>query len=94
MKFRFAWLLALLAGFAASFAEFGLLLEDFGDRSYTRLLADGGDEAALYRLAVDVLIALHLRFQPALGASVPPYDEGRLLTEASLSPPNESIASS
>jgi aminoglycoside/choline kinase family phosphotransferase len=27
-----------------------LLIEDFGDRTYTRLLADGGDEAALYRL--------------------------------------------
>src|SRR5260370_35350372 len=61
-----------------------LLLEDFGDRTYTKLLADGGDEAALYRLAVDVQIALHRRFEPALGASVPPYDEARLLTAASL----------
>jgi N-acetylmuramate 1-kinase len=61
-----------------------LLLEDFGDRTYTKLLADGGDEAALYRLAVDVQIALHRRFEPALGASLPPYDEARLLTEASL----------
>jgi aminoglycoside/choline kinase family phosphotransferase len=61
-----------------------LLLEDFGDRTYTRLLADGGDEAALYRLAVDVLIALHARFEPALGAGLPPYDETRLLNEAAL----------
>jgi N-acetylmuramate 1-kinase len=61
-----------------------LLLEDFGDRTYTRLLADGGDEAALYRLAVDVLIALHRRFEPALGAGLPPYDETRLLNEAAL----------
>jgi len=61
-----------------------LLLEDFGDRTYTRLLADGGDEAGLYRLAVDVLIALHQRFEPALGAGVPPYDEPRLLAEAAL----------
>lgn len=61
-----------------------LLLEDFGDRTYTRLLADGGDEAALYRLAVDVLIALHRRFEPALGAGIPPYDETRLLNEAAL----------
>lgn len=61
-----------------------LLLEDFGDRTYTRLLADGGDEAALYRLAVDVLIALHRRFEPALGAGIPPYDEARLLNEAAL----------
>jgi aminoglycoside/choline kinase family phosphotransferase len=61
-----------------------LLLEDFGDRTYTRLLADGGDEASLYRLAIDVLIALHQRFEPALGAALPPYDEARLLAEASL----------
>jgi aminoglycoside/choline kinase family phosphotransferase len=61
-----------------------LLLEDFGDRTYTRLLADGADEAALYRLAVDVLIALHRRFEPALGNGIPPYDEARLLTEAAL----------
>ncbi len=61
-----------------------LLLEDFGDRTYTRLLAAGGDEAALYRLAVDVLIALHRRFEPALGAGLPLYDEARLLNEAAL----------
>ena len=35
-----------------------LLLEDFGDDTYTRLLAGGADEPALYRLAVDTLIAL------------------------------------
>ena len=61
-----------------------LLLEDFGDRTYTRLLADGGDEAALYRLAVDVLIALHRRFEPESGLGLPPYDETRLLNEAAL----------
>jgi len=61
-----------------------LLLEDFGDRTYTRLLADGGDEARLYRLAIDVLIALHRRFELALGAGVPLYDETRLLNEAAL----------
>ena len=61
-----------------------LLLEDFGDRTYTKLLAAGGDEAALYRLAVDVLIALHRRFEPALAAGLPPYDEARLLAEAAL----------
>jgi aminoglycoside/choline kinase family phosphotransferase len=61
-----------------------LLLEDFGDRTYTRLLADGGDEAALYRLAVDVLIALHRRFEPVQAEGLPPYDETRLLNEAAL----------
>jgi aminoglycoside/choline kinase family phosphotransferase len=61
-----------------------LLIEDFGDDLYTRLLAKGGDAAALYALAIDTLIALHravdLRGLPPL----PPYDPGRLLDEAAL----------
>ncbi len=61
-----------------------LLIEDFGDDVYTRLLEGGADEAALYTLAVDTLIALHR----AVGSSEPPalprYDEARLLAEAAL----------
>lgn len=34
-----------------------LLLEDLGDRTYTRALAEGADEGVLYALAVDTLIA-------------------------------------
>ena len=62
-----------------------LLLEDFGDDTYTRLLGDGADEAALYRLAVDLLIDLHRRFD-AVGnpAVAPPYDDRRLIEEAAL----------
>ncbi len=60
-----------------------LLLEDLGDNTYTRLLAEGADERALYSLAVDVLIHLQRRFDP-LAAAVPPYDESRLLAEAAL----------
>ena len=41
-----------------------LLIEDFGDDTYTRLLDRGADEAALYTLAVDTLIEL----QRAAGA--------------------------
>ena len=60
-----------------------MLLEDLGDRTFTRALDSGADEAALYRLAVDLLIELHKRFDsPAPG--VPPYDDGRLLDEATL----------
>src|SRR6266853_4151948 len=33
-----------------------LLIEDFGDDTYTRLLAGGADETALYSLAIDTLI--------------------------------------
>jgi len=61
-----------------------LLLEDFGDSTYTRLFAAGAAEAPLYTLAVDVLIALHRRFVPARPSPVPAYDDGRLLTEAAL----------
>src|SRR5258708_28654341 len=60
-----------------------LLLEDLGDDTYTRLLAEGADEAALYALAVDVLIHLQRRFDP-LAAALPPYDETPLLPEAAL----------
>jgi aminoglycoside/choline kinase family phosphotransferase len=61
-----------------------LLLEDFGDATYTRLLAQGAAEEPLYALAVDLLIALHRAFDPAAASDVPPYDDARLLTEASL----------
>ena len=60
-----------------------LLLEDLGNDTYTKLLADGADEAALYALAVDVLAWLQRRFDPAASA-LPPYDETRLLNEAAL----------
>jgi N-acetylmuramate 1-kinase len=70
---------------AAVDAEAGLLLlEDFGDDTYTRLLQAGADEAALYALAVDVLIAVNRRFGPASAPDLPPYDETRLLAEAAL----------
>ncbi len=62
------------------------LLEDLGDGTYTRVLEDGGDEATLYTLALDLLIALHRRFDPAApgAAALPPYDDRRLLDEAAL----------
>ena len=59
-----------------------LLLEDLGDGTYTRLLAAGEPEEPLYTLAVDVLIALHRRFEPSHAPNLPPYDEARLLDEA------------
>ncbi|MCC7048024.1 MAG: phosphotransferase [Alphaproteobacteria bacterium] len=65
-------------------AEGMLVIEDFGDDTYTRLLARGQDEGALYRLATDLLVELRRRFRPADGEGVPPYDDQRLLTEASL----------
>lgn len=61
-----------------------LLLEDLGDDTFTRLLAGGGDEAALYRLAFDLLVDLHGRGAAAIPAGLPLYDESRLLDEAAL----------
>ena len=65
-----------------------MLLEDLGDRTFTRALAEGAEEAALYRLAVDVLIALHERFRSLDGmeTALPSYDDQRLLDEVLLFP--------
>ena len=61
-----------------------LLIEDFGDDTYTRLLAAGGDEVALYTLAIDTLIALQRAIEARGLPDLPPYDEARLLAEAAL----------
>jgi aminoglycoside/choline kinase family phosphotransferase len=62
--------------FAAAPDQGLLLLEDYGDDSFAKLLEGGADPGPLYRLATDVLIHLHDRFdldQP--GASgLPRYD--------------------
>ncbi len=60
-----------------------VLIEDLGDDTFTRLLARGADEAALYALATDVLVALHQR-PDAAPDWLPPYDDARLLDEAAL----------
>ncbi|MDB5368190.1 MAG: hypothetical protein JWM77_4117 [Rhodospirillales bacterium] len=60
-----------------------VLVEDFGDATFTRLLAQGADERALYQLAVDTLAALQ-RAPMAISVAVPPYSRALLLTEASL----------
>jgi aminoglycoside/choline kinase family phosphotransferase len=70
--------------FAADESTGLLLIEDFGDGTFTRLLARGDDEPALYALAIDVLIALHRRFAPEPASWLPPYDDTRLLKEAAL----------
>ncbi len=60
-----------------------LVIEDFGDDTYTRLLAAGADERSLYELAADVLIALH-HSADAAKIDVPPYDERALIEKACL----------
>lgn len=70
---------------AEDLAQGFLLLEDFGDATFTNLLAEGEDEAALYRLAVDTLIELHRRWpgrdEPGRQSEVPVYSDEILLEE-------------
>jgi aminoglycoside/choline kinase family phosphotransferase len=61
-----------------------LLIEDFGDDTYTRLLDRGADEPALYALAVDTLIELQRTVEARGSPDLPPYDAERLLAEAAL----------
>ncbi|MEA3292775.1 MAG: phosphotransferase [Pseudomonadota bacterium] len=60
-----------------------LLLEDLGDDTFTRLLAQGLDEEALYEMAVDTLLRLH-RQPSAAAIDLPSYGAGPLLDEALL----------
>ena len=85
----------LLAGLGLSTPDFlavdrekgFLLLEDFGDRTFTNELAAGRNEAPLYALAIDTLIALHRRWQErdeeAAGIAVPLYSDSILMEEVS-----------
>jgi N-acetylmuramate 1-kinase len=61
-----------------------LLIEDFGDDTYTTLLRRGTDERALYALAVDTLVQLQRAVEQRSAIDLPPYDAERLLEEAAL----------
>ena len=71
---------------AVDLAQGLMLLEDLGDRTFTRALAGGAAERPLYELAVDVLIDLHAKADTAAlsGEALPNYDDRRLLEEALL----------
>lgn len=63
-----------------------LLLEDYGDDSFARLLEDGADPWPLYRVATDVLIHLHDHFrrdQPG-AVGLPRYDLALFSAQVSL----------
>ena len=55
-----------------------LIIEDFGDDTYTRLFDKGADAKSLYELAVDVLIHLHSHPKRA-DIDVPKYDDKLLI---------------
>jgi len=61
-----------------------LLIEDFGDDTYTRLLTAGAEEGALYALAIDTLVALQRAVAADGLPDLPAYDEAPLLAEAAL----------
>jgi N-acetylmuramate 1-kinase len=63
-----------------------LLLEDFGDDTFTRLMAQGADTTALYQLAVDALAVIHRDFRPEQTASIalPRYDADLFIDQVML----------
>lgn len=63
-----------------------ILLEDFGDRTFTRALAEGASEAELYALATDVLIALQRGWTPEMAreSGLPRYGRAEMVQEAEL----------
>jgi aminoglycoside/choline kinase family phosphotransferase len=61
-----------------------LLLEDFGDAVFARLLDEGAASGPLYELAIDALIALHRRFASPEGLRR--YDLGLFLDQLGLYP--------
>jgi aminoglycoside/choline kinase family phosphotransferase len=61
-----------------------LVIEDFGDDTYTRLLDRGADEPALYALAVDTLVELQRAVAARGTPNLPHYDTHRLLAEAAV----------
>jgi len=64
-----------------------VILEDLGDDLFADVLAQGGDETALYRAAVEVLAKIHARDAPASLAPGKPlfdYDITALLAETDL----------
>tara|TARA_B100000686_G_C16655495_1_gene897907 strand:- start:116 stop:1126 length:1011 start_codon:yes stop_codon:yes gene_type:complete len=62
-----------------------LLIEDFGDATFTHLLETGADSIGLYSLAIDNLIELHrLASGDPSYAQLPYYDDDMLLRECNL----------
>ncbi|WP_018875995.1 aminoglycoside phosphotransferase family protein [Thioalkalivibrio sp. ALE31] len=63
-----------------------VLLEDLGDRTFTRALAEGSTEGPLYDRAIDTLLQLHSAWpaRAATAPALPAYDMPRLLDEVAL----------
>jgi aminoglycoside/choline kinase family phosphotransferase len=59
------------------------LIEDFGEQTFTSLLAHGTDEHRLYEQAVDVLVHIRNQGDAGLKVDLPPYNMELLLEEVS-----------
>lgn len=70
--------------YAADITHGLILLEDFGDMTFTRALAQQIDESKLYRLAVGTLVDLHRRLPVGFHDMLPAHDDARCLREVSL----------
>jgi hypothetical protein len=72
--------------YAADTAQGFMILEDLGDGLFADVLAAGGDEAALYENAMEVLARLHAEPAPAAMAGKPlfAYDDMARLAETDL----------
>ncbi len=92
---RFAAVAAYLRGHglaapqihAADHAQGFAILEDLGDALFADVLAQGGDEDALYKAAVEVLARIHAHDAPAALSPDKPlfaYDQTALIAEACL----------
>jgi aminoglycoside/choline kinase family phosphotransferase len=72
---------------AADHAQGFVILEDLGDALFADVLADGGDEMALYKAAVEVLATIHAHDAPAALSPDKPlfdYDSTALVAETDL----------
>ena len=61
-----------------------LILEDFGNETYTKALSEDKDEWGLYSLAIDLLVNLGSRNYREEITFLPKYDKSKLLEELSL----------
>ncbi len=66
---------------AADEAAGFVLLEDFGDDTFTRLLDDGADPVPLYELAVDAILKVQ-ESEAATGVDAPAFDRNHILDGA------------
>lgn len=60
-----------------------LLIEDFGDANFPRLLEDKSQTEALFNLAIDVLVVLH-RHPKAIPSGLRAYDPQKMLEDIEL----------